>query len=101
MIKSEFIEKLIELGIKENVSNDDYAKIEYVYTYHPSISETDGITQIAYLYSVFGIRIILDMIPTAQKAQQYENNIMKARNKLDALTNYYDAFCHGEDIERG
>ena len=42
------------------VSENEYRKIETVYTFHPSISETAGKDQITYLYKTFGMRIIED-----------------------------------------
>lgn len=81
MTKQEFEQRL-----GKTVSEKDYAKIEEVYTTHPSISETEGKDQIAYLYKTFGMRIIEDMIPTARKAREIEDEIRKTRAQLDHLT---------------
>lgn len=53
MTKQEFEERL-----GKTVNDRDYVRIEEVYTYHPSISETEGKNQIAYLYKTFGMRDI-------------------------------------------
>lgn len=80
MTKQEFEQRL-----GKTVSERDYAKIEEVYTTHPSISETEGKDQIAYLYKTFGMRIIEDVIPTARKAREIEDEIRKTRARLDHL----------------
>ena len=52
------------------MTESEYKDIEFVYTFHPSISNTEGKTQIAKLYELGGNRLIKDMIPTARKAQR-------------------------------
>lgn len=64
-MKHEFEEKL-----GSQVTEEKYKDIEFVYTFHPSISNTEGKTQIAQLYKLGGIRLIRDMIPTARKAAE-------------------------------
>ena len=73
------------------VSDKDYEIIEYVYTYHPSIDPVKGKDQIAKLYETFGMRIIIDMIPTAEKAKHYEDEIRALMLKLDRIKNEYEA----------
>ena len=73
------------------VNDKDYEIIEYVYTYHPGIDPVKGKDQIANLYETFGMRIIVDMLPTAEKAKHYEDEIRAARLKLDRLKKEYDA----------
>ena len=73
------------------VSDKDYEIIEYVYTYHPSIDPVKGKDQIANLYETFGMRIIIDMLPTAEKAKHYEDEIRAAKLKLDRIKNEYEA----------
>ena len=51
MMKHEFEEKL-----GNQVTEKEYKDIEFVYTFHPSISNTEGKTQIAQLYKIGGIR---------------------------------------------
>lgn len=85
MTKEEF-----EKNIGKKVDPEDYTVIEYVYTFHPSISETDGKKQIADLYKTFGMRVIKDMVQTAEKAEKLEAEIRAARIKLDNLKAEYE-----------
>jgi hypothetical protein len=73
------------------VSENEYRKIETVYTFHPSISETAGKDQITYLYKTFGMRIIEDMLPTATNASALQDKIRDAKIRLDLLMNEYKA----------
>lgn len=84
MTKQEFEERL-----GKTVNGRDYAKIEEVYTMHPSISETEGKDQIVYLYETFGMRIIEDMLPTARKAREIEDGMRSARMQLERLSGEY------------
>ena len=70
---------------KRSFTDNAYLDIETVYTFHPSISETEGKKQIASLYDTFGMRIIKDMLPTAEKAKEYEERIAQKRHELEAL----------------
>ena len=67
------------------VTQEAYEQINFVYTFHPAISETNGKQQIADLYKTFGMRIISDMYPTACKAQALEEDIRKKGVELDSL----------------
>lgn len=78
------------------VTDEEYKKIEFVYTWHPSISETDGKNQIAMLVGAFGMRIIEDMLPTAQKAQELEDKRMALKNQLDKVNDEYRKLKRGE-----
>lgn len=80
MTKEEFVERLPRET--RAPSDDEYEMIEFVYTHHPSISATDGKNQIAMLYSTFGMRIITDMIETAKRAQEIEDERFKLRGRL-------------------
>lgn len=90
MTRQEFNERC-EVG----VSDQEYKKIEFVYTWHPSISETQGKDQIAMLVGTFGMRIIEDMIPTAEKAQELENKRMSLRNQLESINEEYRKLKYG------
>ena len=74
---------------KKPVTDSDYKKIEFVYTYHPAISETEGKDQIGYLYNTFGMRIIEDMTDTAEKAEEMLYNIRTTESKLMQLKEEY------------
>lgn len=86
MMYQEFINRLPE-GTR-HPTNSEYEEIERVYAFHPSISEIghEGQEQIARLYSEFGMRIIRDMMPTAEKADQLRTELIAARNRVERLT---------------
>lgn len=75
---------------KRSFTDSAYTDIETVYTFHPSISETEGKKQIASLYDTYGTRIIKDMLPTATKAREYEERIAQKRHELEALKDELD-----------
>ena len=79
--------------VSKPVTEVDYDKIELVYAYHPSISETKGKDQIAMLYETFGMRIILDMLPTATKAAEYEERIAQLKMQLKSVEHEYNDFA--------
>lgn len=85
MMYQEFINRLPE-GAR-HPTNSEYEEIELVYASHPSISESghEGQEQIARLYSEFGMRIIRDMMPTAEKAEQIRTELISARNRVERL----------------
>ncbi len=85
MMYQEFINRLPE-GTRPPTDNE-YEEIELVYASHPSISESghEGQEQIARLYSEFGMRIIRDMMPTAEKAEQIRTELISARNRVERL----------------
>lgn len=86
----------VSLGIQFNIPTTEQMKlIDYVYMYHPSISNVDGIYQIAYLYVVFGMRLILDMRNTAHAMEDYENKERKLRTELYNLKDDRECFVSG------
>lgn len=84
MTKEEFTALL-----QRKVTDAEYADIEFVYNWYPSISNTDGKDQIAYLYNTFGMRIIRDMMPTAKKAMELDNEILATKHRLEELQEEY------------
>ena len=94
MMKHEFEEKF-----GKPVTESEYKDIEFVYTFHPSISNTEGKTQIAQLYKIGGIRLIRDMIPTARKAQLLDGKIMAANANLMELKRQFEMLANGEESE--
>lgn len=70
MMREEFV-KLV----KCEVTQAQYDVVEIVYAFHPSISNTKGKEQVAYLFVNFGMRVFLDMLPTAKQAQELELQI--------------------------
>ena len=80
MMREEF-EKLVG----ENVSNEEYRIIDYVYTWHPSISGTEGKQQMAYLYTNFGMAVINAMVEGADIAEGLEHQERMLIEQMRAL----------------
>ena len=97
MLREEFNKKLQEIGyIGEFPSFDDYKTIEYVYTYHPSISETDGKYEIAMIYKLGGMTLIEDMRPRAVLYQQADDEVTRLRLMLLEATEKRDELRSGK-----
>lgn len=97
MTKQEFESALHAYrNMKEAISPKDYALIEKVYAFHPSISETDGKAQVAMLYAEFGIRIFKDMESTADQAAILEKTIHMKRSELAKVMETMEALRRGE-----
>ena len=97
MTREEFTDKAMQIcdstGIKFRIpSNDEMKLIEYVYMYHPSISNVDGKEQIAYLYVQFGMQIIQDMRNTAHAMEEYEIQERKHRARINQLKEDLELF---------
>ncbi len=92
MTKQEFTQL-----VGKDVTDEQYKDIELVYMYYPGI-KTKAI--IAELYKNFGMRIIQDMLPTAKKGYEYEEQIrcleleiIEKNKQLDELKKkYYQEF---------
>ena len=96
MMKSEFEKKLSErTGKQVSISNEDYSKIEYVYTWHPSLDPVHGKDQIARLYDEFGMRIIIDMMETAAEAESLDNDMNELLHKQAELRAKMDCLKRG------
>lgn len=84
MMKSEFIELLLDLhegeNVVPNVSEDDYRIIETVYTYYPRFGDK---REAASLFDAYGIRIFNDMYPRAAKVRSCAEMVEKYRVKLE------------------
>lgn len=80
MMKSEFEDR-----IGWAVTSQEFEIISTVYTFHPSISDCNGKEEIAELYTRFGMELILDMYPTAVKAQNFENRRLELKAQMKAL----------------
>ena len=66
-------------------TEEEYKLIEYVYNFHPSISETEGKKQVAYLYENFGIAIFRDMEPRANYMRSKEGELAKLRTQMNKV----------------
>jgi len=81
MTKQEFLDRV---SVK-SVPDKEWGVIEFVYTWHPLISETKGKDQVAYLYDNFGIGIFNEMFAKAEKAMKLEMELSMALNKVDEI----------------
>lgn len=77
MQKSEF-----EAKVGTQVSNEDYQDIEYVYMWHPAISNVGGKEQIALLYMNFGLAFIRTMLPAARKMYELKDRLRIAEKEV-------------------
>ncbi len=77
MMKQEF-----EARIGKMVSDEEYGTIEYVYTWHPAISETEGKDQIARLYTDYGMTVIEDMVERSRKMEKLEGDLKVAQRQV-------------------
>ena len=93
MMKNEF-EKLIG----KTVSVEEYSTIEYIYTYHPAISETEGKAQIARLYTDYGMTVIEDMVERAGKMETAERDLRVARTNVAIIQNRIKALRGESDV---
>lgn len=103
MTREEFISEARQIcdstGIKFNTPTTEQMKlIEYVYMYHPSISNVGGKSQIAYLYVVFGMRLILDMRNTAHVMEDYEIKERNLKAELSKLKDDRECFLSGWEV---
>jgi len=79
MLKCEFEER-----INHEIAQEDYQKIETVYSYYPTNKEISK-DEIAELYLKFGMRIFFDMLPRAQKIKELELQISEAQKIIAEL----------------
>ncbi len=89
MMKSEFVSKVRDLGghiDEDELTKEDYGTIEFVYMYHPSVPEVNGKEAIARIWMLpGGMRIIRDMVATAEKAREIEDEERKIRAQISQL----------------
>lgn len=91
MMKHEFEER-----IGESVSGPDYRRIEFVYTWHPAISDVTGREQIALLYKEFGMSVINSMEEGAVIAQELYDKQRKLSNQLTMIEERISAIRKGD-----
>lgn len=104
MNRTELTNRLAKITSTE-CANDIMNKIDYnvysdvievVYCYHPNIDSVRGKDQVAMLLSEFGVGVFYDMLPTALKAKELEQDISKAREKLKSLEEKYNKLKLGQ-----
>lgn len=91
MTRQEFLKevnKILPKGKRiDAITDEEYAVIEKVYAWHPSISNTDGKSEIAYLYVNFGWVLIVDMLRRAKAVEEKENEINRLQRDLEVSIN--------------
>lgn len=80
MMKEEF-----ETLLGKPVSSQEYELIEFVYTYHPSISDTDGKKQIVDLYKTGGMLVIEGMMEATRFAKNIEDEQRALLDRMNML----------------
>ena len=94
MTKKEF-----ENLVGKKVDDFEYTLIETVYTWYPTISNTNGKQEIATLYSIGGFRLIKDMYATARASQSIQNERNALNSRLEYITKQYEALCKGYNVD--
>ena len=89
MTKQEF-----EAIAGKKVTDEQYKEIEFVYSFHPCISETDGKQQIATIFNIGGMRLIRDMNTTANQAQNLEDEERMLRTQLERVKDQMKELRH-------
>lgn len=94
MTKQEFHEFLRRVPGHEqdNVSAEDYARVEYVYTWHPSIPNVGGKEAIAHIYAYGGMCVIEDMYARAKRAEQADAEVRAIRQDMKAVEEKHRAY---------
>lgn len=93
MMKKEF-----ERLTGKKVSDEEYGTIEYVYTWHPAISETEGNDQITRLYTDYGMTVIEDMVERAGKMEKLEEELRVANSHVAIIQNRIKALRGESDV---
>ena len=91
MLKEEF-----ESLVGHEMSISDYKIIEFVYTWHPAISETEGKKQMATLYTCFGMSVIIGMKEAAEYAQNIDTEISRLQSQIKDLEDRKEALLKGD-----
>ena len=82
MTKEEF-----ETLTEQTISPEDYKIVEFVYMYHPNVSDVGGKQFIAEVYKVGGIELIKDMRNAAQINYEFEEAVAELQSRIRGLNN--------------
>lgn len=86
MTKIEFEER-----IGEEVTNETYEVVEFVYTWHPHIDASKGKDQMAALFKMpNGMSFICSMLPVAQRAAKFRQKIDAKRAEFERVRAEYE-----------
>lgn len=97
MTKQEFL-NLLPVD-KQKISDDDYKIIEFVYQFHPAISNADGKKDIAKIYIHFGMSVINDMYPKALIVSNIEKEIFTIKSELNEKLDMLSSISSSYDKE--
>ena len=81
-------------------TSDEFDKISYVYRYYPGIVTY---ADIALIWTIGGIRLIDDMLPTARSAEEAEENVERTKTlyeKAQARLNTLLSTGSAKEVER-
>lgn len=80
------------------VTEEEYREIEHVYTFYPTISEICGKHQISQVYMAFGMAIIRDMTPRANKMMELEKLQQRLKGQLRDIEDHISDIRNGGDL---
>lgn len=92
MLKSEF-----ERVLGKEVTEADYRIIDIVYMWHPSNLSKEAV---AVLYEEFGMALIKDMMPRADKMKELEERKRRAEGEIHTLDKLMNEVKNGEDLSQ-
>lgn len=106
MTREEFYENVKTVAQKEgkeynepSINKEMWRVIETVYLFHPSISSTYGKEEIALLYHKFGMAVIRDMLPRAQKSQLMAEKLRVVNREREKVMERIEHLANGTDTE--
>ncbi len=88
MLETEF-----ELLTDKPFTPEEFEKIHFVYCYYPGV-ETHA--DIALIWTIGGIRLIEDMMPTAKHVENAEQEMRKARRMYETAKERYREVYDGK-----
>lgn len=68
-------------------TEEEFSEIHYVYCYHPSVESKKDIAD---LWTIGGICIIKDMLPTARRVEEEKCRLDAARTEYERARNTYN-----------
>lgn len=101
MTREEFTKIVDELeGVEGytdgHLTDSDYSIVETVYTYYPRVNTKDSIAE---LYFIYGMVLIKDMLPRAERIREFEKQKRLARIALDEVSEKLKAIQAGEECD--
>jgi len=73
--------------IGRKIPQKEHNIIQTVYTFHPAIKDVGGKGQIAKLYLEYGMTVIEDMLPRAEKMMMLDQKLNRAQAEVDQIKN--------------